>query len=310
MTASLRLIAPAKVNLGLRVLGRRPDGYHELRTVFHAIDLCDDLDVTWQDEAAGPSLSIQETGATGLPVAAGEENLVVRAARAIEDEVGLPLRARFTLRKRIPAGAGLGGGSSDAAAALRLGNRLLGDPLDDRVLLRLAVRLGADVPFFLLGDTCAGAGIGEELEPVEPAPRLSFVLVLPPFGTSTAAVFKTLSAALIDPSAVDSFRSIESARTAVWAAENPHDNDLEAAAMVCTPGLRPLRDALVEAGVSGVRMSGSGSTLFAAYGTRAEAEQTAESAERAIGDVFGARVLIASSSGPRPEIQAMPGGGS
>lgn len=310
MTRSLRLLAPAKVNLGLRVLGRRPDGYHELRTVFHAIDLCDDLDACWQDEATGPSLSIRGGGATGLPVAAGEDNLVLRAARAIEGEVGSPLRAHFTLQKRIPAGAGLGGGSSDAAAALRLGNRLLGDPLDDRVLSRLAVRLGADVPFFLLGDTCAGAGIGEELAPVEPAPRLSFVLVLPPFGTSTAAVFKTLSAALIDPSAVDSFRSIESARTAVWAAAGPHENDLEAAAMACTPGLRPLRDALVEAGVEGVRMSGSGSTLFAAFAARAEAEQAAETAGRAVVDAFGAQVLVASSSGSRPEIQARPGGGS
>jgi 4-diphosphocytidyl-2-C-methyl-D-erythritol kinase len=310
MNASLRLLAPAKVNLGLRVLGRRPDGYHELRTVFHAIDLCDELWAEWDPHADGPTLAIPRLSGTGLPVAADEDNLVVRAARALERAVDRPLRARFQLHKSIPAGAGLGGGSSDAAAALRIGNRLLGDPLDDGALLRIAVGLGADVPFFLRGDTCLGTGIGEGLTAIEPAPRLAFVLVLPPFGTSTAAVFKSLSAALIDPAARDSFRSIESASTAAFAAIGPHDNDLEAPAMACTPGLAEIRDALAGAGLRDVRMSGSGSTLFLACAALARAQQDAEIARRAVSERFGARVVVASSAGPRHEIEVAPGRGA
>lgn len=306
MSPGLRLRAPAKVNLGLRVLGRRPDGYHELRTVFHAVDLCDDLEAQWDESLGGPTLELRGGSGTGLPVFADEDNLVLRAARAIGERAGAPLRAHFRLEKRIPAGAGLGGGSSDAAAALRLGNRLLGDPLDDRALLELAVRLGADVPFFLLGDTCSAGGIGEDLVPVDPAPRLWFVLVLPPFGTSTAAVFKTLAAKLIDPSTVDSFRSIESARTAAPAAIGPHDNDLEAPAMACTPGLRELRDALQGAGLDGVRMSGSGSTLFAAHGDPGSARRGADAAAAAVVGRFGAKVVVVPSVGPRHEIEVAP----
>jgi len=303
MSDALRLLAPAKVNLGLRVLGRRPDGYHELWTVFHAVDLCDDLEVRWIAALEAPTLELCGGSGTGLPVTADEDNLVLRAARAVSAAVGKPLRAHFRLDKRIPAGAGLGGGSSDAAAALRLGNRLLGDPLDDRALLRIAVQLGADVPFFLWGDTCTAGGVGEELVPVEPAPRLWFVLVLPPFGTSTAAVFKTLAAALIDPSTVDSFRSIESERTAALAAVGPHDNDLEDPAMACTPGLRELQGALRGLGLAGFRMSGSGSTLFAAYADRAGAHRDADVVTAALAEQFGARVVVVPSAGPRHGIE-------
>jgi 4-diphosphocytidyl-2-C-methyl-D-erythritol kinase len=310
MNRSLRLLAPAKVNLGLRVLGRRSDGYHELRTVFHAVDLCDELQVAPDDGVEAPSLEILSTSQTGLPVVADDDNLVLRAARAVADAVGRPLRARFRLHKHIPAGAGLGGGSSDAAAALRLGNRLLGDPLQDRTLEQLAVGLGADVPFFLRGDTCWGSGIGEELTPVVPAPRLAFVLVLPPFGTSTAAVFKSLSAALIDDSTRDSFRSIESARTAAFAAIGPHDNDLEAPAMACTAGLSELRAALVAAGLADVRMSGSGSTLFLACPDLGTARRQAETAESAVAGPFGAHVVVAASAGSRHEIEDVLGGGA
>ncbi len=270
--AALWLPAPAKINLGLRVLGRRPDGYHELDTVFHALALADDLVAARTDEP-GVTLDLAASGATsGLPVAAGDDNLVVRAGRAFLDALGARGGLRFWLEKRIPAGGGLGGGSSDAAAALRLARALFADAAGAVDLDALAVRLGADVPFFLLGGTARGRGVGERLESLRPAPHLHVVLIVPPFGTPTAAVFENLGARLIGSAGASTLHGIEVPMSRDIAMIAAHGNDLETAAFRVAPALAELRDRGRAAGVADVCLSGSGSTLFVARASAAEAE--------------------------------------
>jgi 4-diphosphocytidyl-2-C-methyl-D-erythritol kinase len=162
--------APAKLNLELRVLGRRPDGSHEVETVIQAIDLCDRLSIR-----PAPESSLVTEGAFEVP--SGEDNLVLRAASAIG------LKARFVLAKTIPPGAGLGGGSSDAGAVLRAAGGGRHD------LASIAAQLGADVPFFLHGGSARATGRGEVLEPLEVEPRW-YALAWPGFEVSTAAVYQ------------------------------------------------------------------------------------------------------------------------
>lgn len=311
MTGALRLPAPAKVNLALRVLGRRPDGFHELETIFQAIDLQDEL-VIAPGTAPGVTLEVVAVTGRGLPVAAGDDNLVVRAARAVLARVRRETEIRFRLLKRIPAGGGLGGGSSDAAAALRLTNALLGDPLDETCLASLAVELGADVPFFLLGGTCYARGIGERLCRIERPPHFEFVLVLPSFGTSTVRVFELLGARLIAAAPRGSVDVIEPPTATEIAAMLVQGNDLERAAVQCTPALRSLREEIVAAGIADVRMSGSGSTLFVARSTAAEADRVlATLRERLAGRTDEDVAILRTASAPpvgAPQSCRWPGG--
>jgi 4-diphosphocytidyl-2-C-methyl-D-erythritol kinase len=268
----LRLHAPAKVNLGLKVVGRRADGYHLLDTVFHALDLHDTL---WLEDA--PALALEVVGdGGGLPVPVGDDNLVLRAARSLLRLAEMPPTGRFRLLKRIPAGGGLGGGSSDAAAALLLLQHRHGRPLGGELLSAVALELGADVPFFLRAGTQRATGIGEVLTPIDPAPSGWFVLVVPPFGTSTAAVFKNYRAELTHAQPlVTVLRDKPAAGKELWVASGLSErwiNDLEASAQQLYPDLAHLRAAVIAAGVPLVSMSGSGSTFFAAFADRAEAE--------------------------------------
>jgi 4-diphosphocytidyl-2-C-methyl-D-erythritol kinase len=179
----VKLRAPAKINLALEVLGRRPDGYHELRTVFLALDLCDILSFQ-----AAPRLSLEVEGRAPH----GDDNLVMRAARALAVRAA-GRGARIRLRKRIPTGSGLGGGSSDAAATLRGLDAFWQLGLPRAELLRIARELGADAPFFLLGGAALGTDRGDELDPL-PAPATWVALSVPPFRLhrKTARVFQSL----------------------------------------------------------------------------------------------------------------------
>ncbi|MEZ5965669.1 MAG: 4-(cytidine 5'-diphospho)-2-C-methyl-D-erythritol kinase [Planctomycetota bacterium] len=266
-----RLHAPAKLNLGLRVVGRRADGYHLLDTVFHAIELHDTL---WLVDADELSLELVG-GAGGDRVPAGDDNLVLRAARAFAAAAGLSPSGRFRLLKGVPAGGGLGGGSSDAAAALLLLQHRLGSPLGRRDLEEVAATLGADVPFFLAGGTRRGRGVGEILSETRPVPRLWFVLLVPPFGTSTAAVFKNLRAelTLAEGAATNSIDNPGSDNE-LWVIEEPctrWQNDLETSAEQLYPDLARLAATIRAAGFSSLSMSGSGSTLFLSYASPADA---------------------------------------
>jgi 4-diphosphocytidyl-2-C-methyl-D-erythritol kinase len=305
---ALALPAPAKVNLFLRVLGRRPDGYHELETVFHSLALADRLVVDHGD--SGIELTVARTARTGLAVPDGPANLVRRAAAAWCAAAGVDAGLRFWLDKRIPAGGGLGGGSSDAAAALSLCDALHGDRLGRARLLDLAVRLGADVPFFVAGGgTRLGRGIGEILTPCPDPPHLHFVLVLPPFGTSTATVFENHKPHLPDGPSTSTIPPLEALSAAGFGMMHRLGNELEAAAWRSYPELRRLRDEVVRTGFPGVRMSGSGSTLFVVSPTM-DGALTVERALEPVAARFGAVLLRTESGSPIGEPEPVPWPGS
>lgn len=257
---ALRLAAPAKVNLSLEVGPLRPDGYHELDTVFAWLDLADEVELA---PAPTTSLQVEDRVGRGLPVPAGEDNLVLRALRLLEQEVGRPLPTRLLLRRRIPAGGGLGGASADAAAALLGLDELHGLGLSRDELGALARRLGADVAFGLVGGTARGRGRGDLLTPLPPPPPCTVLLLIPAFALSTAEVYRAWDR-LPSPPGQPCCEAVEQALRAqdLEALARALGNHLEAAAEALRPELAGLRRAMLEAGCRAARLCGSGSTLF------------------------------------------------
>ncbi|MEO6593498.1 MAG: 4-(cytidine 5'-diphospho)-2-C-methyl-D-erythritol kinase [Planctomycetota bacterium] len=265
--SGLYVPARAKLNLVLRIVGRRADGYHLLETLFHTLELHDDLWVALA--ASGIALHVT-ADESSLAVPTGPDNLVVRALSKLATAAGYTGGFLARLRKRIPAGGGLGGGSSDAAAALRLGNALLGEPLKAAQLHAVATSLGADVPFFLRGGSQWGRGIGDELEQARVTP-MHFVLLVPPFPCPTAEVYKNYAALWNCPPPQASVRSVTSSNTRDSAVRIGFCNELEQAAELARPALAVLRRQVVDLGYPAVRMTGSGSTLFVACETESDA---------------------------------------
>ena len=270
--SALSLRAPAKTNLFLEVTRRRPDGFHELDTVFLELELADELTL---QAAPGPTLRLEIEGDPGL--SSGPENLVIRAGEALKRAAGrADLGASLTLRKRIPQGGGLGGGSSDAAAALRGLDRLWGLGLAPRRLAELAAELGSDVAFFLAGGLQRGRGRGEVLDPLPLPPPLWMVLVFPEFPCPTPAVYRALGPHLSStPRAPQRLLKALSSGSpqAVGAALF---NRLEAPASELFPLLREVRRELEAAPeCCGAALSGSGSTFLALTASESQAEALA-----------------------------------
>jgi len=266
---ALALAAPAKINLWLRVLGRRPDGYHEVETVLHALALHDDVVV--EPCSHGVQFSLVSETASGFTVPGGDDNLVVRAARTFFAASGIDSGCRIHLTKRIPAGGGLGGGSSDAATTLLLLNALGGEPLDRESLLRCARELGVDVAFFLDAGTQLGRGRGDELQPYDSPPHLHLLLLLPRFGTSTAAVYagydKNHAAGLTPKEGVASIVRDKALEHEEVAMPRGFCNDLQSSAVRLYPELGEIRDRITRSGRGQAHLSGTGSTWFLAFAT-------------------------------------------
>ena len=185
----MRALARAKLNLHLRLLARDDSGYHQLETLFCRLDLADELEIEASGDGVRLSIVGPELGPPG-------QNLVVRAAEAFQRQAGIATGASIHLVKRIPAGAGLGGGSSDAAATLLALNRLYGEPLDATELAQVGIALGSDIPFFLAETALALAwGRGERLVALEAPPRAHVLLAVPPFAIATADAYRRLDAA-------------------------------------------------------------------------------------------------------------------
>ncbi|WP_371348383.1 4-(cytidine 5'-diphospho)-2-C-methyl-D-erythritol kinase [Ancylobacter sp. IITR112] len=253
--------APAKVNLTLRVLGRRADGYHDLASVVAFAGAGDRLSLL-----PGPELTLALEG-PGAPLLAGEaDNLVLKAARALAAHVPGLVLGRFTLAKRLPVAAGLGGGSADAAAALRLLARANGLAMDDERLFEAALEAGSDVPACLFGHSCLMAGRGEAISPLV-LPRFGAVLVNPRVAVATADVFRALAlvpGTSFGPSGPALPSAPSRAALLAWLAAEP--NDLEPPARALAPVLGEVEAALAATpGARLVRMSGSGATMFALY---------------------------------------------
>ena len=283
------LPAPAKLNLFLHVTGRRNDGYHLLETVFDLIDIGDRLTLRVRDDGA---LIRRDT----LPGVTPDQDLTVRAARLLAEETGCRLGVDIAIDKRIPMGAGLGGGSSDAATMLLGLNRLWQLGLTRRQLMRLAVRLGADVPFFVFGRTAYATGIGEKLQAL-PLPPAVHVVVVPPVPVSTAGVFSSPDLTRnTEPITISGLSRESSARRG--------RNDLEPVVCAGNPAvataLAALQEAAGEAGIepSWARLTGSGSCVFLPVSDEAAATSIQQDLSRRrnasgepIGDVIIARSL-------------------
>jgi 4-diphosphocytidyl-2-C-methyl-D-erythritol kinase len=254
---SLRLPSYAKVNLHLQVVGRRPDGYHELRTLFQTVDLADEVEVALG--AGGVELEVLDAD---LP--AGPANLAHRAATGFLARWGGGHGARVRLRKRIPVGAGLGGGSSNAATVLRALQALHGAPAPAHELWALARELGADVPYFLMGGTALGVGRGDELLPLPDLPERPLLLALPPLEILTREVFADLGELTGEP--LDPrINSLVQNEGFGWEALAWCANDLERPVFRRWPELARLHRDLLEAGAVAARLSGSGTALWAAF---------------------------------------------
>ncbi|HVZ79274.1 MAG TPA: 4-(cytidine 5'-diphospho)-2-C-methyl-D-erythritol kinase [bacterium] len=273
MSLNLFLRTPAKVNPVLEVLGRRPDGFHELALVFQAVALYDELRM----EEGGSGLRLEVEGST-LP--ADDSNLVLRAARLFAKEaLGKEPGVRIGLTKRIPMAAGLGGGSSDAAATLLGLDRLFKTGWGPAKLQPLAAQLGSDVAFFLKGGTALGTGRGEIIEPWDSPASWSLVLVKPAEGLSTPSVYGSGKALFTGGEKARAFRQV--------AADGRADrigralfNGLEPAALFLLPLIGKVREALEKAGSLGVLVSGSGPTVFGVA-------ENADHAERIRGSLEG-----------------------
>ncbi|MDH4161748.1 MAG: 4-(cytidine 5'-diphospho)-2-C-methyl-D-erythritol kinase [Nitrospirota bacterium] len=260
----LVLFAPAKVNLCLSVLGKRSDGYHDVEMLMQAVGLYDRVSV--REAQGGISVTCD---AAGVPV--GEGNIAYRAARAVLDRSRPGMGLSITINKNIPVAAGLGGGSSDAAAVLVACNVLTGGLLSRAQLAEIGTGLGMDVPFFLHGPTAIARGRGEVLETLPPPPLFWVLLVNPGFETSTAWVYKNLNLRLTKK--VDCNKI---ARLKVGQLAQSLHNDLETVTAPAHPVIGEMEQALRDAGALGARMSGSGPTVFGIFETEAACRTAAE----------------------------------
>jgi 4-diphosphocytidyl-2-C-methyl-D-erythritol kinase len=298
----LRRHAPAKVNLALAVSGRRDDGYHLLRSVFLRLALHDVLEAEPDPSAEHDSLSVEgELESTA-------DNLVLRATALLREVAGPALPAlRLRLQKRIPTAAGLGGGSSDAAAALELALQAWGLQLRPAQRLDLALRLGADVPFFAAAhDAALVEGIGERLARLPaPEPPAGLVLITPVQRLSTADVFAELdrrpfrdsgAAARVDEMAGLLAGGIDGPTLAAATRELADANDLWPPAISLSPGLAAAREAAIHILDRAVMLSGSGPTLFAIYPSEAAATHAAIALQSERAAALEAAVILTTSS--------------
>jgi len=266
---SLRVRAFAKVNLSLHVLGRRPDDYHELRTIFQTISLHDTLELSITPGSGG-----FEIGMTcNDPALLGPENLVVRAIQAIGPEIGFHGGAGVHLEKKVPVARGLGGGSSDAAAALIGMLRVTGRELPLPRLMEIAAGLGADVPFFLFGGRALAVNRGDEIYPLEDGPKQTIVVVSPrDIGVSTKDAYQWLSAELTNRAKAP---NIWEFCALCWSRQETVSNDFEGPVFSRHPRLREIRDGLLKRGAANAALAGSGSAVFGVYRNPARARRAA-----------------------------------
>lgn len=270
--ATVRLAARAKINLRLNVLAREASGFHQIETVFCALDLADDIEIG----LGGAALKLEVDSPDGIAVPAGSENLVYRAAEHFFHAAGIEPAAVIRLRKRIPAGAGLGGGSSDAATVLRGLNLLTRRPLSDEQLVDIGAALGSDVPFFLCGSSLAlGWGRGHRLLPLEPLPSMPALIVVPPFPIETRSAYQLLS--IGNASAGARARVIDPRRLGSWeTVREDASNEFEPALFPRYPMLSAIKEALLANGARLALLSGSGSTVFGLFDLERAAARAAK----------------------------------
>jgi 4-diphosphocytidyl-2-C-methyl-D-erythritol kinase len=292
----VKLLCPAKINLFLYVTGRRADGYHDLFSLMCPVGLYDTLVLRF--EGRGIRVRCAHPG-----VPEDESNLAHRAARVFFDQLNRIQGPRdrglaIDISKHIPVAAGLGGGSSNAAAVLVGLNRHSGHPFSREALQDMALSLGADVPFFVLGTPSLATGVGEVLTPVENLPKFHVLLVNPGIRVSTAAVFKQLNLALTNPQKISKEKFFKARRLdpvrALW-------NDLETVTASLFPEIHSIKAALLANGADGALMTGSGPTVFGLFYDRQAARMAREAlSEKATWRLFLAESIDATGSASNP----------
>lgn len=260
--------AHAKINWSLSILGLLPDGYHELDMLMQSLELSDELIF---EPARWLSLSVN-----GQKLPVGGRNLIIRAANALNEATGERHGARIQLKKHIPVRAGLGGGSADCALTLLTLNQLWGLHLPMERLLEIGRSLGSDVPFCMIGGLARVGGVGEKLRPIQGAPSIPLAMVTPGGGLSTPAVFKEYDAGGYPAAAADMDALADALiRGDLDAAQALSHNSLEAPAIRLMPEIGAMMEQFKSCGARMVRMTGSGSTVFAAFDTDEQAKAAA-----------------------------------
>lgn len=259
-TTFLHLRSFAKINWLLRILGKRPDGYHEVFTVLQTISLCDDLTFDLRDDGEITlSCDNSEIPTNGI-------NLIVKAGLALKERLKCRFGAEVKLTKRIPAKGGLGGASSNAAAALLALNTLWRSELSIDDLIPIAASLGADVPFFLIGGHALGTGTGTHVSALPDAPKRHLIVVTPNAAVSTATAYASLNAAsLTTPESASILSSSLAEEISADSRQWPLKNDFEGVIFEIEPEIERVKAALLEAGARGALLAGSGSSVFGVF---------------------------------------------
>lgn len=286
MTSNQKLIlkSPAKINLGLRIVGKRDDGYHDIETIFQMISIFDTL--TFR---IGQSGIVFKTDQKKLPT--DETNLVVKAAILLRKETGIKKGVEIFLEKTIPIGAGLGGGSSNAALTLIGLNELWKLNLDKKDLAKLAIKLGSDVPFFLSGPTAFGKGRGEILTPVENNTNIFVVVVFPKIHISAGAVYKELNLGLTSNSKDINILALLLVEGKIADLGFHLYNDLESVVCKKFPTLIEIKKKLMNSGAIGSLVSGSGSSVFGLFPQPKSARKAAAKLKNKDWQVFLAEMI-------------------
>jgi len=275
LKSSQRLRAFAKINLGLKILGQRPDGFHEIRTVFQTVTLHDRLEVALSKRGTGITLECDDPS-----IPAGRDNLVYRACEVWKRSRKHRGEIRVKLTKRIPAGSGLGGASSDAAATLLALERLTGEPMEAAERTRLAAELGSDVPFFLIGGRALASGRGEEIFPLDDLPRRYCLIVFPGFSISTAWAYgeagRHLARRLTKRREVPRIDFLGARPLFPLQEWGPAENDFERVVFARWPELARLKRQLIRAGAETASLTGSGSAVYALFQSAQEMAQASE----------------------------------
>jgi 4-diphosphocytidyl-2-C-methyl-D-erythritol kinase len=286
VTSALRVRCPAKINLGLWILGRRPDGYHEIDTILQTVAHEDELLLT--PSSSGFSIDVR-----GLSIPGPGPNIVERAWSLLETEGHLPRGAgiRVRLTKRIPAGGGLGGGSSDAAGFLAGVNRLFRLELSEQTLEGLCSRLGADVTFLLRGGTARATGRGDRVRHLCPISQTWVVLATPPVAISTTWAYEQVRNRLTPEGSGANLLAAAIARGDLDGVVEAMRNDFEDVILPRYPEIDELKRLLRSNGAVGAQLSGSGSTVFGIARSREEANRAAKAVDRGVAAIRVVRTL-------------------
>ena len=276
MLTHLRLKAYAKINLALDVLGRRPDGYHEVRMIMQTVGLHDRIDLYRREK---PGISI---GTNLFYLPNNEQNLAYRAAALLMEEFHIKEGISIRLRKFIPVAAGMAGGSSDAAAVLFGVNRMFGLGLSVKELMERGVKLGADIPYCLMRGTALSEGIGEELTRLSPAPQCQVLVAKPGISVSTKMVYEELDALSLSPADHPDIDGMLEALKAgsLQGVADKMGNVLELVTARHYPVIGQIEEVMKKHGAAGAMMSGSGPTVFGLFDDPAAAKAAYESLRR------------------------------